>query len=80
MRLKVAYDDQGREWVTWETASKAFGYETLKAMVNAKTIPSRRHADIPASLGIEWPLYLEIGMSLDKRGKVKRQTIIYTYI
>ena len=60
--MHIQVDKSKIKMVMYKEAADKMGEEVVKAMVRAGTISHRRHPGIPASLGIEWPHYLEVAI------------------
>ena len=63
----------GSEWTMWREAATKMGEDVLLAMVNGGTVETRRHKQCPESLGIAWPLYLEVNLSKETKTCNKRK-------
>ena len=53
----------GKEWPPWKEASDKVSHDVRCARVKSNTVQHRHRKDIPASLGVEWPWYLEVELT-----------------
>ena len=70
--------DKGTSWIMFKEAADKMGADVVEAMVKASTLPSRRHARCPPSLGIPYPHYLEVCVDVETSTKRARATDEHT--
>jgi len=71
IRVKMDREEAAETWKTWKQALKYHDEDTLKAMIKANTLESRRDPMIPENVGVEWPKYLQVKIAEEKSVKRK---------
>ena len=71
----IDMNDEDSTWMSWKEASDKEGEQQLRAMVSSGTVQSRRHPYIPENSGLEWPVFLQVKIVVEKNKKRTRVVI-----
>ena len=60
-----------KDWTPYKTAADRYGEDVVNAMLQAKSVPARRMADVPDSAEVPWPRYLELKLTRESEREWK---------